>query len=73
MTAIPPHSLFYLAIGLQPHCQRMKGQRVSYRTDIPSNTIALPLDTAVSLLPGEAQYCLSDRLLAGSGTITEIL
>jgi len=51
----------------------MKGQRVSYQTDIPSNTIALPLDTAVSLLPGEAQYYFSDRLLAGSGTITEIL
>ena len=37
------------------------------------HTLALPLDTAVPLLPGQAWHFPSDRFLAGSSTITEIL
>ena len=37
------------------------------------NTLALPHDTAVPLLPGQAWHFASDKFLAGSSTITEIL
>ena len=37
------------------------------------STLALPQDTAVPLLPGQAWHLSSDKFLAGSSTITEIM